>query len=75
MPTLTATSVKIPNPRETLQYMLLEACQALTWQRVVPKSAFTEESKVPKKLPNAWTNTEDELGELAGLVLIKIGIL
>ena len=73
-PMVTAAVIKVPNPRETLQKILVEACHFDISQRVVPMTARPQALKVPKKPPLISTSTADEPGTLPGLAKIKTGI-
>ena len=50
-PTVTAMACTALKPRETLQYMLVEACQLDFSHEVVPMATCADEPKVPKNAP------------------------
>jgi len=71
---VTATGKTVPNPRENLQIMLLEACQRVLSQIVPATPTLILESKLPKKLPSTRMKTAEEHGKFDGIDLIEIGI-
>ena len=61
---MTAIGKTVPNPRENLQIMLLEACQRVLSQIVPATPTLILESKLPKKLPKNLFNLKNLMSEI-----------